>query len=97
MQITQFVVDLAAVYYAGMSLIVSPSLTHSLLASNHLSLPSFIIAYHNLFTGQCAGTPTAAISGVALLTSYLFLFVDFYVRTYKSGSKKGSKKPVKAE
>ena len=64
MQITQFVIDLLAIYYA---------------------------AYHNLFTGQCTGSHEAALSGVGLLTSYLFLFVDFYIRTYNKGGKEGGK------
>ncbi|KAI8870473.1 GNS1/SUR4 membrane protein [Ramicandelaber brevisporus] len=32
--------------------------------------------------GTCVGTDDAAIFGVALLTSYLFLFLDFWRRTY---------------
>jgi hypothetical protein len=40
--------------------------------------------------GSCAGEEFAAIYGCALLTSYLFLFIAFYVRVYnrKAGSKK---------
>ncbi|GAA6001722.1 hypothetical protein JCM10207_002283 [Rhodosporidiobolus poonsookiae] len=33
--------------------------------------------------GSCAGTEGAAIFGCALLTSYLFLFIAFYQKTYK--------------
>ncbi|KAF8311958.1 elongase of fatty acids ELO [Clavulina sp. PMI_390] len=55
----------------------------------------YYAAYHHFVTGSCAGTPTAALSGVALLTSYLFLFVDFYIRTYNAP--KGAKKAVKTE
>lgn len=32
--------------------------------------------------GSCAGTEFAALFGCLLLTSYLGLFIDFYVRTY---------------
>ncbi|GAA5994837.1 elongation of very long chain fatty acids protein [Rhodotorula paludigena] len=34
--------------------------------------------------GSCAGTEGAAIFGCALLTSYLFLFIAFYQKTYKA-------------
>jgi len=67
LQITQFVIDLFAVYYA---------------------------AYHKFFTGQCSGTTSAALSGVGLLTSYLFLFVDFYLRTYSPEVTKKAAKVV---
>jgi fatty acid elongase 3 len=43
--------------------------------------------------GNCAGTESAAVFGCVLLTSYLGLFINFYVQTYKSPSKSG-KKPV---
>ncbi|OBZ79002.1 putative elongation of fatty acids protein 1 [Grifola frondosa] len=41
--------------------------------------------------GSCAGTESAAVFGCALLSSYLFLFVQFYIETY---SKPKGKKPV---
>jgi len=45
--------------------------------------------------GNCAGEERAAIFGCGLLTSYLFLFIDFYIRTYKGGAKRaGSKRDV---
>jgi len=48
--------------------------------------------------GTCAGEEHAAIFGCGLLTSYLFLFIDFYVRTYKGGStKKSTSKPIAAK
>jgi len=43
--------------------------------------------------GNCAGTETSAIFGCALLTSYLGLFINFYIQTYKAPAKSG-KKPV---
>jgi len=35
--------------------------------------------------GSCSGSEGAAIFGCALLTSYLFLFIAFYQKTYKQG------------
>jgi len=38
--------------------------------------------------GNCAGSETAAVFGCALLTSYLGLFINFYLQTYKKPSPK---------
>lgn len=38
--------------------------------------------------GDCSGSEPAAFFGCALLTSYLLLFVDFYMRTYDESSSK---------
>jgi hypothetical protein len=44
----------------------------------------FATAYSNLPTiGDCAGGEDAALFGCGLLTSYLFLFINFYFQTYK--------------
>jgi fatty acid elongase 3 len=40
--------------------------------------------------GDCAGSESAAIFGCGLLTSYLGLFINFYIQTYKKPAK-GSK------
>jgi fatty acid elongase 3 len=37
--------------------------------------------------GTCAGHPWAAIAGDTILSSYLVLFILFYLATYKSKSK----------
>ncbi|TBU35256.1 GNS1/SUR4 membrane protein [Dichomitus squalens] len=41
--------------------------------------------------GSCAGTETAALFGCGLLSSYLVLFIQFYIQTYK---KPAGKKPI---
>jgi len=64
MQITQFVIDLVAVYFG----------TYSYFATNYWNWPTF---------GTCAGTEGAAVFGCVLLTSYLGLFINFYIQTYK--------------
>ncbi|KAG8708407.1 hypothetical protein FRC08_018916 [Ceratobasidium sp. 394] len=75
MQITQFIIDLVAVYFASYSYFSATYWPH---------LPTF---------GTCSGTEGAALFGCGLLTSYLFLFIDFYMRTYKAPASRG-KKPV---
>jgi len=69
MQITQFVIDLIAVYFA----------TYSYFAAK----PLWKAAYNLPTMGSCAGTENAALFGCGLLTSYLFLFINFYIQTYK--------------
>ncbi|TRM66316.1 ELO family [Schizophyllum amplum] len=39
--------------------------------------------------GNCAGAESSAVFGCLLLSSYLFLFIDFYFRTYKKSLPKG--------
>ncbi|TFY51159.1 hypothetical protein EVJ58_g10711 [Rhodofomes roseus] len=49
--------------------------TYSYYAASYFpNLPSF---------GSCAGTESAAVFGCAILSSYLGLFVQFYINTYK--------------
>jgi len=48
-------------------------------------------AFHNWY-GMCYGTNRAGIVGCFILTSYLYLFVDFYQMTYKKKDGKGKGK-----
>lgn len=41
--------------------------------------------------GNCAGEEFAAIAGCAILTSYLFLFIGFYIRVYSKSKQPKSK------
>lgn len=39
--------------------------------------------------GSCAGEEFAAFSGIAIISSYLLLFISFYLATYKKTGKGG--------
>ncbi|KAL7316183.1 Fatty acyl-CoA elongase/Polyunsaturated fatty acid specific elongation enzyme [Mucor circinelloides] len=61
-------------------LVVIYTVTYSYFAFTYTdSLPNF---------GSCAGTEEAAAFGCAILTSYLFLFINFYRITYKQKQQK---------
>lgn len=78
-QIIQFILDLGFVYFA----------TYQKLAftnKSYLKLP---------VCGDCAGTMIAAFSGCAILSSYLVLFIAFYIDVYRRKSSKKAKR-VKA-
>jgi len=60
--------------------------TYTYFAFNYFPLlPNF---------GNCNGEPVMAIIGCAVITSYLFLFIDFFKKTYKG--KKSSPKAAQA-
>ncbi len=46
--------------------------------------------------GKCAGEEFAAFAGIGILSSYLVLFISFYLATYrKDGKKTTSRKAVR--
>jgi len=51
-------------------------------------------ALHNLY-GRCSGHNRGAIVGCFILTSYLYLFIDFYEETYSK--KKEKRKAIEAK
>ncbi|ORZ03196.1 GNS1/SUR4 family-domain-containing protein [Syncephalastrum racemosum] len=75
MQITQFIIDLFAVYFCTYTYFAYTYWPH---------LPNM---------GSCAGTETSALFGCGLLSSYLFLFINFYRMTYQK-TKKAIKKGI---
>lgn len=47
---------------------------------------------HLPHVANCAGTETAALLGCGLLSSYLVLFINFYIQTYQKPAK--GKRPI---
>lgn len=45
--------------------------------------------------GKCGGEEFAAFSGIGVLTSYLVLFISFYIATYKKGGKANHRKGLR--
>ncbi|KAH7313651.1 Fen12 protein [Stachybotrys elegans] len=78
-QITQFVIDLVVVYYASYT-----GIMHKYKMFNFMP-----------HRGYCAGQTYAAFSGCAILSSYLVLFISFYIATYKRATKKSIKSTPK--
>ncbi|KAJ3008007.1 hypothetical protein HKX48_008822 [Thoreauomyces humboldtii] len=72
LQIVQFVIDLFAIYLA----------TYIYLSSDPYEgiLPNFGL-------GKCSGRPMAAGIGCFILSSYLLLFVQFFIKTYQGKTK----------
>ncbi|KAI8065885.1 ELO family [Gongronella butleri] len=78
MQITQFVIDLAACYFC----------TYCVFTYTYMPfMPNW---------GPCGGTPSAAVFGCGLLSSYLVLFINFYGKTYNNKQKLAKSKAAAA-
>lgn len=89
MQITQFVIDLFIVYFGstlGQLSRCPKDVDTPCLAYQHFAYSRFPHLPH---VANCAGTETAALLGCGLLSSYLVLFINFYIQTYQ--------KPVKGK
>lgn len=68
-QIIQFVLDLGFVYFATYQKII------------YTYLPQYVDTFY--VCGDCAGTMLAAYSGCGILSSYLVLFIAFYIEVYR--------------
>lgn len=96
MQIIQFVLDLGEFLHS----------CYGCTMANR-RLPGFVyFASWTYFTstywphlpnaGKCAGEEFAAIAGICIITSYLFLFILFYLATYKKPVPKGRRRATSA-
>jgi hypothetical protein len=54
----------------------------------------FVSTYHPALPhwGHCTGEEFAAIAGCVILSSYLVLFISFYIATYRKAGPKGRKR-----
>jgi fatty acid elongase 2 len=77
-QIIQFVLDLGFVYFATYQKLVHEFFSDYLHIIPHCS--------------DCAGSMLAAYCGCAILSSYLVLFIAFYIEVYRRKSSKKSKR-----
>lgn len=78
-QIIQFVLDLGFVYFATYNKLIYECFDGALAEV----LPS---------CAPCTGSMTAAFSGCGILSSYLVLFISFYIEVYKKKSSRRSKR-----
>lgn len=83
LQIAQFVLDLGNLFVYLLYLM--RALTFFTGFVYFASWDYFISTYapHLPHMGTCAGEPYAAVAGDVILSSYLVLFISFYIATYK--------------
>jgi fatty acid elongase 3 len=93
-QITQFVLDLGTSLY--FVFLISSNKTAGFIY--FASFTYFTSTYwpHIPNMGKCAGEEFAAIAGICIITSYLFLFLAFYFATYKKPVPKGRRRATSA-
>lgn len=97
MQIAQFVIDLGTLAYL---LLLERILTQTgfvYFASWDYFTSTYVPTLPHV--GTCAGDPYAAVAGDVILSSYLVLFISFYIATYRkqAGRRSASKVAHKAE
>lgn len=78
LQIVQFVIDLGFIYFAFYTEVTSTYWSW-------MKLPNL---------GRCEGEHFAAWWGAGIITSYLFLFIGFYLATYKKPDQRMKKVPA---
>jgi fatty acid elongase 3 len=93
-QITQFVLDLGTSFHP-VPLVSSNNFAGFIYFA---SFTYFTSTYwpHVPNMGKCAGEEFAAIAGICIITSYLFLFLAFYFATYKKPVPKGRRRATSA-
>jgi fatty acid elongase 3 len=85
-QIIQFVIDIGVGYFASpYSQRMFRLVLNSTAAYMHVAATYYDRILPHM--GDCAISDPAAVFGCILLTSYLGLFINFYMQTYKRGDK----------
>lgn len=87
LQIIQFVIDL------GMSLFARKGENIANISTGFVYFASYTYFTSTYFpwmpnAGKCAGEEFAAFAGMGILSSYLLLFISFYIATYKKDGKR---------
>ena len=88
LQITQFVIDLIAIYYVSWNLVAN---SPDLAKFRRESIFKWVFENVGSRGEVCYGTYTAAIVGCSILSSYLLLFVQFFFKTYNKKNEENAK------